>query len=140
MLDACGVNNVFQLSSSRLLFSKDQHLLHTTSLIKYPVFVKGKNYTGYSPKIARSPLLAKYAYEKFPEEIGKLRSNYLLVPLGKVVSEVIDQLVRKAKIHEQNCLFGFPHPSGANGHRRQQFQKVKSNLRSIVKQYSDHLH
>src|SRR5699024_10921665 len=54
MLDACGVQTACQLHSSRFLFSDAHHLLHTTSIIKYPVFVYGKNYTGYTPKIAQS--------------------------------------------------------------------------------------
>src|SRR5690606_29982516 len=128
MLDACGVNVAFQLSSCRLLFSQYQHLLHTTSVIKYPIFVNGKNYSGYTPKIIQSSLLREYAYQVFPEEIGKIQRNFLLIPLGKAVTEVVENLVNQGKIPEQSCLFGFPHPSGANGHRKQQFQKVKSRL------------
>lgn len=137
MLDQCGVNGAFQLSSSRELFSQNQNLLHTTSVIKYPVFVKEKNYTGYAPKIVQSSLLTKYAYQIFPKEIEKIKENYLLVPLGKAVTEVIEVLVKKGEIPEENCLFGFPHPSGANGHRNKQFQQVKSSLQHTVKRYSD---
>lgn len=138
MLDECGVNAAFQLSSSRLLFSQYSNLLHTTSVIKYPVFLKGKNYTGYTPKIDQSSLLTEYAYQIFPKEIKKIKNDFLLIPLGKAVTEVIKELVNQGSIPEQSCLFGFPHPSGANGHRKQQFQKVKADLQCIVHKYTNH--
>ena len=140
MLDACGVNDAFQLGSCRLLFSEYQKMLHTTSIIKYPVFANGKNYTGYVPKIVQSSLLTKYAYHIFPKELEKIKEDYLLIPLGKAVTEVIEALVIKGKISEKSCLFGFPHPSGANGHRKKQFQQVNSSLQHIVKRYANHLH
>lgn len=137
MLDACGVNAALQLGSCNQLFDQYHHLLHTTSVIKYPVFIKGKNYTGYIPKIEQSPILKKYAYQVFPEGIEKIKNDYLLVPLGKVVTEVINKLVDQGRVAERRCLFGFPHPSGANGHRKKQFEKEKSSLQFIVNQYSD---
>src|SRR5699024_5673084 len=98
MLDACGVQTARHLHSSRFFFSDAHHLLHTTSIIKYPVFVYGNNYTGYTPKIAQSTLLTKYAYTMFPKEIEQIKGDYLLVPLGKTVSEVIQTFIQQGKI------------------------------------------
>ncbi|GGH80634.1 hypothetical protein JOD43_002540 [Pullulanibacillus pueri] len=136
MLDTCGVHEIFGLRSCHLLFDHACDLLHTTSVIKYPVFIKGKNYTGYSPKIEQSTLLKTYAYGAFPEELKKIKSKFLLVPLGKRVSAVISKLVENGEIPGDYCLFGFPHPSGANGHRLKQFAEAKDHLQSIVRAYS----
>ncbi|RWR12179.1 hypothetical protein QNH23_13885 [Siminovitchia fortis] len=137
MLDECGVNTAFSLSSSRLLFGECRRLLHTTSIIKYPVFIEGKNYTGHAPKIHQSALLTHYAHNVFPKELHEIETDFLLVPLGKVVSEVMTDLVYKGMIPEKRCLFGFPHPSGANGHRKKQFHKAKAELKAIVERFVD---
>jgi len=136
MLDACGVNSAFDLSSSRLLFKQSENLLHTTSVIKYPVFVNRVNFTGYAPKITQSPLLQTYAYQTFPREIKKIDGDYLLVPLGQSVTKVIEELVNQGDILGENCLFGFPHPSGLNGHRKKQLQKKKAELQHTVEEFA----
>src|SRR5699024_259346 len=106
--------------SCKQLFSKYPNLLHTTSVIKHPVFFKGRNYTGHTPEIEQSSLLTQYAYKEFPNEIGQIKSHPLLVPLGKSVEKVFKKLMNQGDITESTCLFGFPHPSGANGHRKKQ--------------------
>ena len=45
-LDELKVNNILKINSSESLFDKDSKYLHTTSLVKYPVFDKGNNYSG----------------------------------------------------------------------------------------------
>ena len=59
MLDGIELNNIFNLQSCSQLFDKDDYLLHTISLIPYPVFVKGENYTGHTPKLIKSEFLMK---------------------------------------------------------------------------------
>src|SRR5699024_8767678 len=82
MLDQCGIPKVFDIPYSSDLFTKSDHLLHTTSIIKYPVFVNEKNYTGHYPSIDHSPLLQKYAYEEFPKELSQIIPQALVIPLG----------------------------------------------------------
>lgn len=41
-----------------------------------------------------------------------------------------DNLIKK-----EQCLLGFPHPSGANGHRKIQFDANKENLINIINEY-----
>lgn len=139
MLDECEMNKAFGLSSTRQLFEKHFSLLHTTSVIKYPVFVKKKNYTGHTPKIGRSRLLTEYAYHIFLQELKEIKQDYLLFPLGKAVTEVISDLAKQGEIPMERCLFGFPHPSGANGHRKKQFMQNKQQLQTIVKKFSQHI-
>ncbi|GGE50172.1 hypothetical protein GCM10011391_31160 [Pullulanibacillus camelliae] len=135
MLDECEVNKVFGLHSCRMLFDPSYDGLHTTSVIKYPVFKHGKNYTGYAPSIDRSPLLEKFAYHVFPEEIKAIEHDVLVIPLGQCVNDVIKHLIRSRRMAAVHCLFGFPHPSGSNGHRKQQWRARKSELISLVKDY-----
>ncbi|MFC4617683.1 hypothetical protein ACFO4N_02945 [Camelliibacillus cellulosilyticus] len=135
MLDACGVNTLFNLNSCQDLFNMSSDLLHTTSVIKYPVFYKKRNYTGHNPMIDRSALLRTYAFQVFPNELKQLDHEFLLIPLGKSVTSIIQALVATGMITRDQCLFGFPHPSGANGHRRQQFFEMKNQLLSMVKAF-----
>lgn len=46
-------------------FSEKDYLLHTVSLIPYPVFYKRENYSGHTPKLIKSDFLMKYVYENF---------------------------------------------------------------------------
>ena len=59
----------------------------------------------------------------------------LIIPLGKSVEEVLNDMVEDKILKKEQCLFGFPHPSGANGHRKAQFEQNKSNLLTIVENY-----
>lgn len=139
MLDEIGLASLFELNSSTELFTTSHELLHTTSLIKYPTFYKGKNYTGHVPSIDKSKLLNHYAYTVFPRELERLENPLLIIPLGKAVEKVIRKLKDENKIKQHTCLYGFPHPSGANGHRKKQLLKNKDELRKIIEKFSEKL-
>lgn len=70
MLDLCGLPQAFGIQSAAQLFGDLRHMLHTTSVIKYPVFIQQKNYTGYKPAITHSPILSTYAFGYFPAELN----------------------------------------------------------------------
>lgn len=132
MLDEVKLNEGLNIVSCSEIFENKDHLLHTISLIPYSVFVKGKNYTGHTPKLIKSEFLMKYVYNNFLEDYSKL-DDVLIVPLGKAVEEVLDELVSKNIIKEEQILRGFPHPSGANGHRLIQLEGNKECMISIIK-------
>ncbi|WP_163969325.1 uracil-DNA glycosylase family protein [Oceanobacillus halotolerans] len=136
MLDQCDIHKILDIPNSSYLFGKDRHFLHTTSIIKYPVFIKGKNYTGHQPPIDRSPLLQRYAYREFPNELAQIAPPALVIPLGKTVEQTIIRLSQERKLPNHDYLTGFPHPSGANGHRIKQFQQQKQQLREKVKAWA----
>ncbi|MCG5103202.1 uracil-DNA glycosylase family protein [Oceanobacillus alkalisoli] len=117
MIDQCGIPSVLGIAHSTDLFSKNRYLLHTTSVIKYPVFFKGSNYTGHQPAINRSNLLHHYAFLDFPKELAQIREPALIIPLGKTVEQVVLKLKDEQQLSHHTYLTGFPHPSGANGHR-----------------------
>ena len=133
MLDQCGIPSVLGIARSSDLFGKSRDLLHTTSVIKYPVFFKGNNYTGHQPAINRSSLLQHYAFKEFPKELAQITEPALVIPLGKTVEQVIFKLKDEQQLSHHTYLTGFPHPSGANGHRVKQFQQQRLRLRKKVK-------
>lgn len=135
MLDQCGIPEIINAESSASLFKEKRHLLHTTSIIKYPVFHHGKNYTGHNPAINQTSLLSSYAYKKFPAELNQIKQPALVIPLGKVVEQTIRKLLENRKLPEHVYLFGFPHPSGANGHRKKQFQQAKDGIISVISEW-----
>jgi hypothetical protein len=69
------------------------------------------------------------------QELGIL-SQALIIPLGKTVEEMLQLLVSEDKLDDHRCLWGFPHPSGANGHRFKQFASQRDNM---TKTLQDHL-
>jgi len=136
MLDECGVHEEMQVDSSSALFEKHRELIHTTSIIKYPVFYQGKNYSGHKPRIQKSSLLANYAFDVFLEELRHIQQPALIIPLGKTVEHVFKELLNEEKLPNHFYLFGFPHPSGANGHRKRHLQERKESLISTVRAWA----
>ena len=137
MLDGIELNNIFNLESCSQLFEEEDYLLHTISLIPYPVFVKKENYTGHTPKLIKSKFLMKYIYDNFINEFKKLEKSeeILLISLGKAVEEVLIKLKEDGVIKEEQILMGFPHPSGANVNRVTQFEANKDNMIKFIKKH-----
>ncbi len=132
MLDQIKLNKKLNLNSSSELFEEGNNLMHTTSLIKYPVFINGKNYNGHNPEILKNTLLCNYINRYFINEINELQ-NIIIIPLGKAVEEVLTNMSNNSLIkNNYTILYGFPHPSGANGHRKEIFQENKKNLINII--------
>ena len=109
------------------LFGSASNLLHATFALRYPVFIGTRNYSG-SPKIRRSHLLTDLLTANLPAELEKV-PDALIVPLGKAVEEALGVI---GMAEAERTLQGFPHPSGANGHRVKQFQRERSRLREVV--------
>ncbi|MFD1956639.1 hypothetical protein ACFSL6_21255 [Paenibacillus thailandensis] len=131
MLDELGLPDALSLRSSADLFQNRNDLLHTTSVVRYPVFAKGRNYTGHNPEILKSPMLSRFACGLFRWEIETV-GQALVIPLGKAVSGVLRHFINEGIVPENRCLLDFPHPSGANGHRRPQFESLKSEHRKRI--------
>ena len=134
MLDDLNLNKKLYIDSCSELFGEKDYLLHTTSIIPHPVFINNKNYTGSNPKIMDSEILYSYVKKYFYKEVETL-PNALIVPLGKAVEEVLENMIKDNLIKAEQCLLGFPHPSGANGHRKNQFKDNKNKLLNIVEGY-----
>ena len=127
LLNELNLNNYLGITHAEQLFNEHDELLHTISLIPYPVFVKGKNYTGHSPKLLKTPLLLEYITKHFIDELSKL-DDVFIIPLGKGVEEALLYLANQHLIKKEQILQGFPHPSGANAHRFKQFEENKESM------------
>ncbi|MBR1702129.1 MAG: hypothetical protein IJ716_09275 [Lachnospiraceae bacterium] len=134
MLDNLNLNDKLKLTSCAELFEGEEDLLHTTSLIPYPVFINEKNYTGSKPKIMENETLYSYVRRYFFKEIESL-PNAFIIPLGRAVEEVLQQMIKDNLISKEQCLLGFPHPSGANGHRKNQFIQNRDGLLNVIEAY-----
>ena len=62
------------------------------------------------------------------------------IPLGKAVEEILECMVQENILKSEQCLFGFPHPSGANGHRKKQLEENKENLKKKIEDYFGDMH
>lgn len=137
MLDEIELNKFLNIRSCSQLFEEKDYLLHTVSLIPYPVFVKGQNYSGYSPKLINSEFLMKYIYENFVDELKQLNNSdrILIIPLGRCVEEVLFKLSEYKIITRNQILNGFPHPSGANVNRILQFSENRNKMIQVIKSF-----
>jgi len=98
MLDELGLPQRLGLESTADLFEGYRRLLRTSSAIRYPAYRRGrgKNYGG-SPTPDKIPLF------------------------WTCVEACLQPLIAAKSIDPSRVLLGFPHPSGANGHRLRQF-------------------
>lgn len=124
MMDEINIDEKLGIKSCSELFGDKDYLLHPTSIIPYPVFINNKNYTGSNPKIMDNQALYSYVKKYFYKEVEKL-PNVLIIPLGKAVEEVLEQMIKDDLIKEEQCLLGFPHPSGAMVIGRINLRKIR---------------
>ncbi|MGE6230059.1 hypothetical protein [Paenibacillus chitinolyticus] len=129
MLDELELHRYLGLTSSEDLFMQGiGSVLHTTSLLRYPVFVQGKNYTGAQPPLLSNEFLRETAFAFTKEELER-QPGALIIPLGKTVEGLLLQMEEAGLLGECGILRGFPHPSGANGHRHKQFAEHREAMK-----------
>lgn len=109
MLDTLKLHQHLNLTSCEELFQQQQTILHTSSLLRFPVFVDKKNYSGTQPKLLSNSFLRAQALSSLREELNIL-SRALIIPLGKTVESILQLLVSAGELDKQRCLWGFPHP------------------------------
>ena len=129
-LDELKVNKKLKIKSCESLFNKNSKHLHTTSLVKYPVFDKGKNYSGSN--ILKKKILVEFIEKNFLKELKTLKKA-IIIPLGNTVSSTIEYLNNKYNLKLVCFLKGFPHPSGANARKNIQFKENKRNMKLLLR-------
>ena len=132
MLDDLGLPARLGIESSETLFGEDGPLLHATSAIRYPVFVKGRNYTGHGPDPLKTDPLRFFVEDVLTEELRSV-PEAVIVPLGKSASEALKHLADAGRLDRNRCLWGFPHPSGANGHRVREYLERREHLKEQLR-------
>lgn len=133
MLDEIGVSAKLNVNSFISLFGTE--IITYSSVLKYPVFVNGKNYSGYSPQILKHPYLKDTLNSILMSEVKQLK-DCLLIPLGKVSLECLEYIENKLGHNNNIILKGLPHPSGANAHRKKQFEKNKEKLKEQISNWT----
>lgn len=114
LLDHVGVSDRLGISSTASLWESEQHLVHFTSALRYPVFEQGKNFAGNG--IATSQMLVAEVDSWFAGECRVL-PNALFVPLGPAALWACERHIAGGLLRDNQVLRGLPHPSGANAER-----------------------
>ncbi|MEW9798011.1 hypothetical protein [Alteromonas sp. CYL-A6] len=116
LLDHVGLTQHWGLNSAEQLFSSETHLLHSTSVFRYPTLLNGKPITS-AKNALKQPLLKKMVDSYLLSECCELGRDTLYIPLGNGVEEVLNYLVTRGVIESNQILSHLPHPSGANAER-----------------------
>lgn len=114
-LDHWGFQKWLGIESAHELFDVSRHLVQTTSLLRYPVFVRGDDYRG-TPDMTKHPVLRKYLLNHFVKDLIEIK-DALFLPLGPQVQKVLDSLVAEGVIGLDRIVRGLLHPSPNNTYR-----------------------
>jgi hypothetical protein len=134
-LDGIGAGRALGLPWMSELFEGRTDLLHTTSAVRYPVLCDdGRTWSGLKPAMAE-PALREITRTLLAAELAQI-PGALVVPLGAAVEEALRDLVAQDRLEAARCLFGFPHPSGANVSGPQRYREAQPRLRAQVARWA----
>jgi hypothetical protein len=131
MLDGIGLAAALGIDTTASLFGDNSHLLHSTSAVRYPAFYAGRNYTGHTPKMLRSPVLQAFVDDVLGPELRQV-PDALIVPSGDAVETALRHLASTGVVDAGRCLFGFPHASPGNGWRERFYRDRRTELTDRV--------
>jgi len=124
LLDSIGLQGALEIETCGDLFGASSGLVHMTSILRNPVFLRSGNYNG-TPNMISNPLLRRQVLEFFAKDIS-LTPGAIFVPLGERVADALRWLASEGKLSHGQILDGLPHPSGANSERIAYFLGRKS--------------
>ena len=124
LLDYIGINTWLDIPSCSELFGDSASLVQTTSVLRNPVFLQGKDYNG-TPKMTVNPVLRDQLLTHFVEDARTL-PDAVFVPLGSKVTEALQYLADKGVLNSKQILDGLPHPSPQNIERIRYFMGKKN--------------
>ena len=112
MLNELYLPSVLGVSSGAARFDVQHYVTHTTSAIRYPVFVDGENYTGHHPRILKHAKLKEFNRHALcgRGEASFRGSGY---SCGRAGSQALEYWVLNKQLEAERCLLDFPHPSGS---------------------------
>ena len=114
-------------STAADLFESRADLVCTTSALKHPVFVGGENFTGHSRQVEQCSFFESCLTELLLPLLDA-HSKALIIPLVDFVAQRLTWLSTRGFIDARRVLFQFPHPSGANGHRKARFAAARTEM------------
>lgn len=118
LLNHLGFADKLNISCSSSLWDDNNHLVHFCSLLKYPVFIHGRDYNG-QPALLNNPQLTQLLLTQFINDLSTINDDAIVIPLGETVARVISELKQQGHIRQtlptlDEKVVGIPHPSGAN--------------------------
>lgn len=130
MLDALDLQSDLHADAAKLF--EDLHSgLDSIALIPFPVYIRGKNYSGSSPDMLKNALLFHEIETRFLPVVDQLKDLRVLIPLGKAVDTVLGTLQKQGRISKDiTILHHFPHPSGLNTRGPAQFALYKDEMKT----------
>jgi hypothetical protein len=127
MLDAIGLASGLGLSTTGELFTTAFSLVHTTSALRYAVFLNGRNYSSAGPSPIASPMLRRLLIDLHAPGLAAV-PHALVITLGKRATESLDWLVSEGHFDSHRCRVALPHPSGANVGLWRLFEEARPRL------------
>lgn len=145
MLNRLGYAQLLGIECCSGLWAEHHHRVHFCSVLKYPIFVNGKDYCG-QPQLFNTPELEQLLFDEFVHDLSTINPNAVIVPLGEMVAAVLTTLHQQGHIQQQlttfqNKVVAPPHPSGANAESialllRQDYPTVDQYQDEMYQQYS----
>lgn len=134
MADRIGLHSALGIDSCAALFDHRTDLVSAAYAISHAVFVRtqgrpGRNYSG-APPLTGHPLLAAFATQVLAAQLA-MTPDALVLPLGNAATIA----TRVAGVDPDRVVDGFPHPSGANGHRLADFTDRQAAMRATVSRW-----
>lgn len=127
MFDELGLPKHLDLDSTAELFDRERQRMAATSALRYPVFVPGwKNYGG-GDAVVQEPLFLEMLERLLAPLLSEV-PKALIAPFGDSACRGTLYLAEKRLVDARRVLRGFPHPSGANGHRKRIFTENRADL------------
>jgi|HubBroStandDraft_4_1064222.scaffolds.fasta_scaffold00015_90 hypothetical protein len=128
MLDDLGLSHHLQIESTADLFGSAQDRLFATSALLYPVFRRGRNYSG-DPAILREPLFIDMLESLLGPTLQAM-PKAMIIPFGRWAEAAVLYVAKRGFLDPDRVLKGLPHPSGANAHRPALFAQNAASMRS----------
>jgi hypothetical protein len=79
-------------------------------------------------------IAVQYIEHVLAEELQQI-PDALIVPCGEAVDGALRHLSAKGMIEPRRCLFGFPHASTNNGHRKEFFNERRDGLKKMLAEW-----
>jgi hypothetical protein len=115
LMDHFRFNEIFGLRSTIDLFGEASSRAHYTSVVRYPVLKKFKNYSG-DRRILNHRLIKTIVDQHLPDELRRFR-NAWIVPFGPIAHHVLLEMAARGVVGSEQVLGGILHPSGRQWNR-----------------------